>query len=147
MKLLFFSSSRGSCPVPKVLYQLCLVLLSFKLATHHLPKTVASFYIVYLQHNLLVSGFQKRKMVCLFLCFHLNIHSITFKVTGGLLLDEVCFLLLINGSTSGSIISVTCQLGFLSSVLLPFFIILVAAFTGFQIVGWEISGTPLLTLG
>lgn len=147
MKLLFFSSSRGSCPVPEVLYQLCLVLLSFKLATHHLPKTVASFYIVYLQHNLLVSGFQKRKMVCLFLCFHLNIHSITFKVTGGLLLDEVCFLLLINGSTSGSIISVTCQLGFLSSVLLPFFIIVVAAFTGFQIVGWEISGTPLLTLG
>lgn len=74
-----------------------------------------------------------------FLCFHLNIHSVTFKVTGGRLLDEVCFLLLINGSNSGSI-SVTCQLGFLSSVLLPFFVILVAAFTAFQIVGWEISG-------
>lgn len=108
---------------------------------------MASFYIVYLRHNLLVSDFQSRKIVCLFLCFHLNIHSITFKVSGGLLLDEVCFLLLINGSTSGSITSVTCQLIFLSSVLLPFFIILVAAFTGFQIVGWEISGTPVLTLG
>lgn len=81
-----------------------------------------------------------------FLCFHLNIPSITFKVTVGLL-DEVCFLLLINGLTSGSLISLACQLGFLSSVLLPFFIILVAAFTGFQTVGWEISGTPLLTLG
>lgn len=79
--------------------------------------------------------------------FNLNIHNITFKVTGGLLLDEVCFLLLINGSNSGRIISVTCQLYFLHSVLLPFFVILVAAFTGFQTVGWEISGTPLLTLG
>lgn len=87
---------------------------------------------------------RRKKMVCLLLYFHFNIHSITLKVTGGLL-DEVCFLLLINGSTSGSIISVTCQLGFLSSVLFPFFIILVAAFTGFQIVEWEISGTPLLT--
>lgn len=98
------------------------------------------FYTVYLRHN--VPDFEKKKMVCLLLYFNLNIHSITLKVTGGLL-DEVCFLLLINGSTSGSIISVTCQLGFLSSVLFPFFIILVAAFTGFQTVEWEISGTPL----
>lgn len=83
-----------------------------------------------------------------FLCFLLNIHNITFKVTGGLLVDEVCFPLLINGSTSGSVISVTCQLYFLNSVLLPFFIILVVvAFTGFQMVEWEISGTPLITLG
>lgn len=43
-----------------------------------------------------------------FKCFHLNIHNITFKVTGSLLLDEFFFfLLLINGSTSGRIISVT----------------------------------------
>lgn len=100
-----------------------------------------SLQTVYLRHN--VPDFEKKKMVCLLLYFHLNIHSITLKVTGGLL-DEVCFLLLINGSTSGSIISVTCQLGFLSSVLFPFFI-LVAVFTGFQIIEWEISGTPLLT--
>lgn len=125
--------------VHKVLYHLGLV---FPLSNQQhitFSKTMPSFQTIYLQHN--IPDFEKKKTVCLLLYFHLNIHSITLKVTGGLL-DEVCFLL-INGSTSGSIISVTCQLGFLSSVLFPFFIILVAAFTGFQIVEWEISGTLL----
>lgn len=90
MRLLFFSLSQGPALSPDFCTNCA---WSFSLSNHQhiaFSKNMASFYIFYLQHNLLVSDFQKRKIAS-FECFHFNIHTLTFQVTGSLLLDKVCF--------------------------------------------------------